>query len=182
MKLNPRGKDPVGPSPATGAPGADRRGFALEHFLPYRLSVLTNTISGAIARLYARRFGLTIPEWRVMAVLDRFGPLSANQVCRRTAMDKVRVSRAVARLVARGLVARRADPHDRRRAVLRLAAQGRAVLRLAAQGRAIHHRIVPLARAREARLLAPLTPAERATLDRLLTKLQTRADELADEG
>ncbi len=170
MKLIPRGKDPVSPPPATGAPGADD--FALEHFLPYRLSVLTNTISGAIARLYARRFGLTIPEWRVMAVLGRFGPLSANAVCRRTAMDKVRVSRAVARLVARGLVARRADPHDRRRAVLRLAAGGRAT----------HDRIVPLARAREARLLDALSPDERATLDRLLAKLQARADELADEG
>ncbi len=168
MKLNPSGKDPVSPPPAPGAPG----GFALEHFLPYRLSVLTNTISGGIARLYAERFGLAIAEWRVMAVLGRFGPLSANQVCRRTAMDKVRVSRAVARLVARGLLARRADPHDRRRALLRLAPPGRA----------IHHQIVPLARAREARLLDALTPHERATLDRLLAKLQTRAEELADEG
>ncbi len=106
-----------------------------------------------------------------MAVLDRFGPLSANQVCRHTAMDKVRVSRAVARLVARNLLARRADPHDRRRAVLRLAAGGRA----------IHHRIVPLARARESRLLDALNADERAALDCLLAKLQTRADELADE-
>ena len=170
MKLNPSGKDPVTPPPATGASGADN--FALEHFLPYRLSVLTNTISGGIARLYAERFGLAIAEWRVMAVLGRFGPLSANQVCRRTAMDKVRVSRAVARLVARNLVARRPDPHDRRRAVLRLAAQGRA----------IHDRIVPLARAREARLLDALSPDERTTLDRLLAKLQTRAEELADEA
>ncbi len=172
MKLIPRGKDPVSPSPATGAPGADRGGFALEHFLPYRLSVLTNTISGAIARLYAERFGLAIAEWRVMAVLGRFGPLSANQVCRRTAMDKVRVSRAVARLVARRLVARRADPHDRRRALLRLTAGGRAT----------HDRIVPLARAREARLLDALSAHERAALDRLLTKLQARADELANEA
>ncbi len=170
MKLNPSGKDPVSPPPAPGAPGAD--GFALEHFLPYRLSVLTNTISGGIARLYAERFGLAIAEWRVMAVLDRFGPLSANQVCRRTAMDKVRVSRAVARLVARGLVARRADPHDRRRALLRLAPPGRT----------IHHQIVPLARAREARLLDALSADERAALDRLLAKLQARADELADEA
>ncbi len=170
MKLNPSGKDPVSPPPAPGAPGAD--GFALEHFLPYRLSVLTNTISGGIARLYAERFGLAIAEWRVMAVHDRFGPLSANQVCRRTAMDKVRVSRAVARLVARNLLARRADPHDRRRAVLRLAPPGRT----------IHHQIVPLARAREARLLDALTPDERTALDRLLAKLQTRAEELADEG
>ena len=105
-------------------------------------------------------------------MLGRFGPLSANQVCRRTAMDKMRVSRAVARLVAHNLLARRPDPHDRRRAVLRLAPQGRA----------IHHQIVPLARAREARLLDALTGEERAALDRLLAKLQTRADKLADEG
>ncbi len=172
MKLNPSGKDPVSRSRGTGAPGADPGGFALEHFIPYRLSVLTNTISGAIARLYAERFGLAIAEWRVMAVLGRFWPLSANEVCRRTAMDKVRVSRAVARLVVRRLVVRRADPHDRRRAVLRLGAGGRAT----------HDRIVPLARAREARLLDALSPDERAALDRLLAKLQARANELADEG
>ncbi len=74
--------------------------------------------------------------------------------------------------MARRLVARRADPHDRRRSVLRLAPPGRA----------IHDRIVPLARAREARLLDALSPHERAALDRLLTKLQARADELADEA
>ncbi len=170
LKLNPNGKDPLLPPPATSAPDGD--GFALEKFLPYRLSVLTDTISGGIARRYAERFGLATAEWRVISVLGRFCPLSADQVCRRTAMDKVRVSRAVARLVAHRLVARRADPHDRRRALMRLAAQGRA----------IHHRIVPLARAREACLLAPLTRNERTTLDRLLAKLQTRAEELADDG
>ncbi len=115
-------------------------GFALERFVPYRLSVLSNAISRSIARLYHQRFGLAIPEWRVMAVLGRFGPLPANGVCRRTEMDKVRVSRAVARLQARGLVERRTDAADRRRSVLRLAPQGRD----------IHDRIVPLARARGA--------------------------------
>ena len=70
----------------------------LETFLPYRLSVLSNRISNAIARVYAKRFGLSIPEWRLIAVLGRFGPLSANGVAFRTFMDKVRVSRAVQRL------------------------------------------------------------------------------------
>src|ERR1700723_39886 len=85
----------------------------LERFLPYRLSVLTNRISTAIARVYARRFDLSVPEWRVMAVLGRFGAMSANAVCDRTAMDKVRVSRAVARLAAADRLARRTDPTDR---------------------------------------------------------------------
>ena len=81
----------------------------LEDYLPYRLSVLSNTVSRALARLYEQRFGLTVAEWRIMAVLARFGPLSANAVCDRTAMDKVQVSRAVARAVDGGLVDRGID-------------------------------------------------------------------------
>src|SRR5258708_36066276 len=106
---------------------ASQTNLELEAFLPYRLSVLTNRISTAIARVYVRRFALTVPEWRVMAVLGRFGPLSANAVCERTAMDKVRVSRAVARLAATGRLERRTDATDRRRALLELTARGRAV-------------------------------------------------------
>jgi DNA-binding MarR family transcriptional regulator len=71
----------------------------LESFLPYRLSVLSNTVSGVIARSYSERFGLSIPEWRVMAVLGRYPGLPAADIAVRTAMDKVQVSRAVARLV-----------------------------------------------------------------------------------
>src|SRR5689334_9107396 len=96
------------------ATSAESPDLELERFLPYRLSVLSNRISTAIARVYARRFRLTIPEWRTMAVLGRFGAMSANGVCERTAMDKVRVSRAVARLTAAGRIARRVDAADRR--------------------------------------------------------------------
>ena len=140
-------------------------GLILEEFLPYRLSVLMLRISNAIARSYERRFRLTVPEWRVMAVLGRFGPLSANGVAEKTQMDKVRVSRAVARLVSAGRVSRRVDPADRRRTVLALTAAGRA----------IHREIVPHARGVEARLLAGLAAAERAQLDRLVAKLEARA-------
>jgi len=141
-------------------------GLILEDFLPYRLSVLMLRISNAIARSYERRFRLTVPEWRVMAVLGRFGPLSAMGVAEKTQMDKVRVSRAVARLVASGRVSRRTDPADRRRSVLALTAEGRAV----------HRKIVPHARRVEARLLAGLAPTERSQLDRLVAKLEARAE------
>jgi len=151
------------PSPRTNGPAG---GLVLEDFLPYRLSVLMLRISNAIARSYERRFRLTVPEWRVMAVLGRFGPLSANGVAEKTQMDKVRVSRAVARLVASGRVSRRIDPADRRRSVLALTAEGRAV----------HREIVPHARRVEARLLAGLVPAERNQLDRLVAKLEARAE------
>ena len=138
----------------------------LERFLPYRLSVLMLRISNAIARSYERRFRLSVPEWRVMAVLGRFGPLSANGVAEKTQMDKVRVSRAVARLMTAGRVSRRTDRLDRRRSILALTAAGEA----------IHREIVPHAERVEARLLAGLDEAERAALDRLLAKLEARAE------
>src|SRR5260221_14227701 len=91
---------------------AGESSLELERFLPYRLSVLTNRISTAIARIYVRRFALTVPEWRVMAVLGPFGAMPADAVCERTAMDKVRGSRAVARLAAAGRLDPRSDQAD----------------------------------------------------------------------
>ena|SRR5690349_8900295 len=159
MKPIPRAD--IDPSGASAAPVLE-----LERFLPYRLSVVSNRISATIARLYAKRFDLTIPEWRLMAVLGRFGPMTANALCERTAMDKVRVSRAVARLLEAGRIEREIDPTDRRRAVLALTSAGRAV----------YAEIVPLALGAEARLLSALTPEERTVFDRLLAKLATAAD------
>jgi DNA-binding MarR family transcriptional regulator len=138
----------------------------LEAFLPYRLSVLSNRVSTAIARVYASRFGLSIAEWRLIAVLGRFGPLSANEVADRTYMDKVRVSRAVQRLLERGLVARAIDAADRRRSILQLSPEGAA----------IRAEVAPLALAIESRLLAVLSAEDRADLDRILTLLGAAAD------
>ena len=109
------------------APAADASGhaqLALENFLPYRLSVLSNRVSQTIADIYQKRFGLAITEWRVMAVLGRFPDLSANEVAERTAMDKVAVSRAVARLLERSLIKREIHSDDRRRSVLALSEVG----------------------------------------------------------
>ena len=88
--------------------------LVLEAFLPYRLSVLSNIVSGRIAKSYAERFSLTVPEWRVMAVLGRFPGLMAGEVTERTAMDKVQVSRAVARLLKTKRIERRVVDGDRR--------------------------------------------------------------------
>ncbi len=142
--------------------------LTLDAFLPYRLSVLANSVSRAIARLYAERFDLTIPEWRVMAVLGSCAPLSANQVAERTAMDKVRVSRAVARLLRSGRIDRRPDAADRRRSLLRLSRQGND----------IYEKIVPLARAVESKLVTALDTDERRALDDVMRKLQARARDL----
>lgn len=136
-------------------------GLDLEHFLPYRLSVLSNRVSGAIARMYSERFGLGVTEWRVMAVLGRYPGLSAGEVAQRTAMDKVAVSRAVAGLVDAGRVERQTHDEDRRRSVLRLSAAGRAIF----------DEVAPLAMAFERRLLDGMAPSERDVLFGLLDRL-----------
>ena len=138
----------------------------LGQFLPYRLSVLANKVSRQLAAAYAARFGITIPQWRVMAVLGQDTGVSADFVCGRTEMDRVTVSRAVAALLEQGLVLRRISPDDRRCSVLRLSAAGQ---RLYAE-------VVPLARAYEADLLRGLPALDRAALDRVLAALQARVD------
>jgi DNA-binding MarR family transcriptional regulator len=160
-------------SPDDGASDVEPAdGLALERFLPYRLSVLSNRISTAIARLYARRFDLDIAEWRVIAVLGRFGAMSANGVCERTQMDKVRVSRAVARLVGAGRLVRRTDAADRRRSVLAVSDAGRQ----------LYAEIAPLALSVERRLMAALPASDRAELDRLLELLEASAATTFAEG
>jgi DNA-binding MarR family transcriptional regulator len=147
-------------------------GFALEEFLPYRLSVVTNRASRLFARRYSEEFGLSIPEWRVLAVLGRFGRLSGTEIVERTAMDKVKVSRAVRQLLDRGLLAREEDAADRR--VHRLA--------MTREGRQVHAGIVPLARGLEAELLAGLTVADRAALQAMLDRLDRRLAEMGAEA
>jgi DNA-binding MarR family transcriptional regulator len=144
----------------------------LDRFLPYRLSVLTNLVSGAIAEAYQQRFELSIPEWRVLAVLARHPGLSAAEVAERTRMDAVAVSRAVARLLAAGRLRRATSRDDRRRSVLTVSAAGAAVYR----------EVAPLALAFERELVASLGPEERLALDRVLAALTARAQALADAG
>ena len=133
----------------------------LEHFLPYRLSVLSNRISQDIARLYADRFGLGVTEWRVLAVLGRYPGLSASELAERTAMDKVAVSRAVASLLTDGRITRDTHDADRRRSVLELSDEGRRV----------YAEVAPAALAYERRLLANFAAEDRAALSRLIDLL-----------
>lgn len=137
--------------------------IALEKFVPYQLSIVSNTISQSIADEYQRRFDLGTTEWRVMAVLARYDGegLSARAVARLTAMDKVAISRALARLVDKGLVLRRVHRGDKRRSVLRLSAEGWR----------IHDEIAPLARRQEREFLDRLDAEERRWLGRILDKL-----------
>jgi DNA-binding MarR family transcriptional regulator len=133
----------------------------LDRFMPYRLSALTNRVSHAIARHYSRRFNLSIPEWRVMAVLGQSPGLSAREVAERTAMDKVQVSRAVQSLLAARRLTKVAHARDGRVAHLSLSARGRA----------IYNQVVPLALRLEEEFLSVLSAGERKAFDALLAKL-----------
>ncbi len=146
------------PAPAAEHPHAV---LELERFLPYRLSVLSNRISQTIAHLYDQRFGLAITEWRIMAVLGRFSGLSAGEVAERTAMDKVAVSRAVARLLERGLIMRDTHGDDRRRSVLALSEVGYSV----------YDEVAPMTLECERRLLSGFSPEERQQISLLIDKL-----------
>ncbi|MGZ3376721.1 MAG: MarR family winged helix-turn-helix transcriptional regulator [Phenylobacterium sp.] len=143
----------------------------LDAYLPYRLSVASNAVSGLIARAYQDRFGLTVPQWRLICVLAEDGGLTQGQLVARTVMDKVTVSRAAQGLLKRHLVAR-SDHH----------ADGRShVLALSDEGASLYAEISPLALAYEAALIAGLAPDEVALLKRLLTRLQSAAGHLAGD-
>ena len=133
----------------------------LREFLPYRLSVLSNTISRRIADIYDREFGLSIWQWRVMAVTGDAPGISATEIGQRTAMDKVAVSRAVAGLIEVGYLERKSSEEDARRSMLFLTPAGQAV----------YDDIVPMAISEEQALESVLTPEERQELTRLMEKL-----------
>jgi DNA-binding MarR family transcriptional regulator len=136
----------------------------LADFLPYRLSVASNAVSDRVAAVYQARFGLKVPEWRVLAVVAERGQATQAALVAATQMDKMTVSRAVTALVARRLLAR-APAGDRRTLELNLTAEGLA----------LHAEIAPLALGIEATLLAGFSEAERRQLMALLGRLETCA-------
>lgn len=143
------------------------RRLKLDDYLPYRLSVASNAVSGLIAGAYQQQFGLTIPEWRLICVLAEDGALTQAAIVTRTVMDKVTVSRAARTLVDKGLVRRTENEGDGRSHLLTLSDKGRRV----------HGEVAPMALDYEARLLAGLSPEEVEQLKGLLRRLQAGAEQ-----
>ena len=139
--------------------------LTLERFLPYRLSILSNQVSRTVAQAYEDRFGLSISEWRIMAILGEYPGVSADEVCQRTQMEKSIVSRAVSRLLNRNLIHRSIDDNDRRRSCLNLTTVGIDV----------YNEIVPLSYQYEADLQSCLSETEREQFDQLVDKLYRHA-------
>ena len=149
------------------APAAPQ--IVLEQFLPYRLNVLATVVSNALAQIYAERFDLTIPGWRIVATLGQYGVRTARDIATHAVMHKYTVSRAVSALEGRGLVVRRPNRDDRREEWLELTPEGRR----------IYDALAPEALAFEDGLVSVLSPAEQKAFLALVHKLEGRARALA---
>lgn len=146
----------------------------LQEFIPYKLAVVANRLSQSIGSLFEKKYGIQIPEWRILMALHSCGPLAPNEVVEHTSMDKGRVSRAQRRLVELELVSVSNDPRDGRRQVLFLTRKGAGMCAA----------IIPAARETEAWFLSVLPDRERRALDKALSRLLARSQELrqADAG
>lgn len=140
----------------------------LEDFMPYRLARLSSSVSTTISRAYDKEFGLSIPEWRVIAVLGRFPGLSAVEVAEQTFLDKVAVSRAVTKLIKNGRVDRQFADADRRRSILNLSEKGREV----------HDGVAKLALNFERDLLEGLNEADVGQFNKVMDRLLEKASKL----
>ena len=143
----------------------------LEHFLPYQLNVVSSLVSQALSRVYARRYRIGVPEWRVVVTLGQHGVMTAKAIGAHTHMHKTKVSRAVALLEKRRLIARRANREDMREAFLSLTAAGRTM----------YEEVAPHALDFARRLTEILTPADREAFNRALKQLTAQSAQLVAE-
>ncbi|HVJ00404.1 MAG TPA: MarR family winged helix-turn-helix transcriptional regulator [Sphingomonas sp.] len=147
------------------------RALVLDHFLPYRMSFTSNLVSDLIARTYGALFGLTIPEWRLVAVIAETGGITQGEIGQRTRMDKVTVSRAAIALVSRGLLERLANEDDRRSHHLVLTEAGRM----------LHATTAPKALDIERRIFAHFDGDEVERFEAMLRRIDQIAFDLAAE-
>jgi DNA-binding MarR family transcriptional regulator len=150
---------------------SDQAPLKLDAFLPYRLNVCASLVSQALSRIYAERYKIGVPEWRVLVTLGEFGMMTAKAVGLHSHMHKTKVSRAVALLERRKLVTRRVNHADQREAFLSLTPAGRD----------IYGELAPIALDFARQLMDSVDAADRAALDRALKKLIERAAQLVPD-
>jgi len=143
----------------------------LEEFLPYRLNVVASLVSQALSRIYAERYGIGVPEWRVLVTLGQYEMMTGKAIGTHSHMHKTKVSRAVALLEKRKLVARRTNRADLRESFLTLTPAGRAM----------YDDLAPIALDFAQRLSEVVDPADRAAFDRAVDRLTARSTVLAAE-
>ena len=144
------------------------RQIPLEHWLGYRFGLITSQLGNYVAQMYVCRHDLTIPAWRSLAVIARYQPLTAKQLATLTSSDAFKVARAIELLVRRGLIRRGVDKEDRRRASLKLTADGRKIFKeIEKFSVSVERELVGALDARELTML-------RQSLDKLDHQLETR--------
>jgi DNA-binding MarR family transcriptional regulator len=163
---------PVKDSTAQAAAAqAEAAPLKLEEFLPHRLNVLSSLVSQALTRVYGERYGIAIPEWRVLVTLGQYGVMTGKAVGTHTHMHKTKVSRAVALLEQRKFVTRRANRADLRESFLSLTPSGRAV----------YEELAPSALEFMNRLAEVVPTADRAAFDRAIKLLTQQSAKLVAE-
>jgi DNA-binding MarR family transcriptional regulator len=143
----------------------------LEEFLPYRLNVVASLVSQALSKIYVGRYGIGIPEWRVLVTLGQYGVMTGKAIGAHTHMHKTKVSRAVALLERRRLVMRKPNKADLRENFLSLTPTGRAM----------YEDLAPIALDFARKLAGILTASERQALDYAIARLTARSAQLASE-
>jgi len=153
------------------APAVGADALKLEEFLPYRLNVLASLTSQALSRIYADRYAIGVPEWRVLVTLGQYGMMTGKQIGAHSHMHKTKVSRAVAVLERRKLLARRINREDLREAFLSLTPAGTA----------IYQELAPIALEFARKLSEVIEPCDRSAFERAVDKLTERSAKLAAE-
>ena len=163
--------DIVDQAAVSGATANEEAPLKLEQFLPYQLNVVSSLVSQALSRVYAQRYGIGVPEWRVLVTLGQYQMMTAKAIGAHTHMHKTKVSRAVAILEKRRLLGRRPNREDKREAFLSLTAAGRN----------IYEELAPHALDFAKRLTEILTAGDREAFNRALTQLTARSTQLVAE-
>ncbi len=135
----------------------------LPNFVPYRITTLAALVRRALADIYRSRPGLTEPEWKVMTALAHYGPMPSGDVGLYVTLDRVAVSRALARLIKLKLATRAPNRRDQRMFTVDLTPR-------AAR---LYDRMAREALAIEERILAKVEPDQVRTLLALLDKVES---------
>ena len=146
--------------------GAQGRGLHIGHFLTFQIIRLANAVKANVTRRYLIDFGLSVPEWRLLAMTIRYQPVRFSELVTNSSMDKGQASRTLQTLTRRGLIASRA-------AGRRPADNGAlpVILKVTPKGRRLYASVLPVAQRNQARLLRTLTRGERKALYTIIGKL-----------
>src|SRR5262245_31132101 len=134
--------------------------------LSYRVLLLSNTLARWAAREYPRRFGVSLPEWRVLSIVAARSPVAVNAIADAVSVDKAWVSRTLRRLARGGYIRPRQDPRDERRVLIEITLKGRAKA----------EEMLRASQNRQRRLVAGLRSADLGRFLKMLASLQARAE------